>query len=155
MYLWYCAGMTTRTAIDEAVDLLEALTVGAVAVTSLALEQASVELTFAQWRVLMVLADEPDGATVSAIAARIGSANSPASRLIERMRLRGLVETGKDELDRRATRVRLAEEGGRVRERVVVRRRGLLREVLAPLGGLSPEAEREVRRLAAAVRSLS
>ena len=123
---------------DGIVDALEALVVGAVAVTTLSLAQSGVELTFAQWRVLMILADAPGGATVGEIARRIGSATSPASRLVARMRDRGMVQTQKDARDHRATLVRLSEDGRAIRDRVLTRRRELLSLAIAPIEPLTP-----------------
>ena len=140
--------METITAIDA----LESLAVGSVAVTTLALAQAGVELTFAQWRVLMVVAGGADGATVSEIAAAIGSATSPASRLITRMRGRGLVLTQKDAHDHRATRVQLSERGWAVRDRVVARRRELLSATLERLPPLTPPTVRALGDLGVALR---
>jgi DNA-binding MarR family transcriptional regulator len=138
---------------DRTVDALESLAVGAVAITTLALTQAGVELTFAQWRVLMVLADAPDGATVGEIAAKVGSATSPASRLIARMRDREMVVTHKDDLDHRATRVHLSEHGWAVRDRVLTRRRDLLTAALARHEPVSPEVHRRLGELAHALRT--
>ena len=139
---------------DGIIDALESLAVGAVAVTTLSLAQAGVELTFAQWRVLMILGDTPDGATVGEIAARIGSATSPASRLVARMRAHGMVQTRKDPQDHRATRVQLSEEGWAIRDRVLARRRELLSRAIAPLEPLKPAARVPLDRLAAALRSI-
>jgi DNA-binding MarR family transcriptional regulator len=139
---------------DGIIDALESLAVGAVAVTTLSLAQAGVELTFAQWRVLMILADTPDGATVGEIAGRIGSATSPASRLVARMRTHGMVQTRKDPRDHRATRVQLSDEGWAIRDRVLVRRRELLSMAIAPLEPLKPAARVPLDRLAAALRSI-
>ncbi|MDA8202827.1 MAG: MarR family transcriptional regulator [Chloroflexi bacterium] len=129
----------------SALDVLESLTVGSVAVTARAIAQSGVELTFAQWRVLQVVADGPDGRTVGEIAARLAAANSPASRLVTRMRRRNLVTTEQDERDHRATRVRLTEQGREVRDRVIARRRALLAEAISAAPDL-PEAS--VERLA-------
>ena len=144
----YAASMETITAIDA----LESLAIGSVAVTTLALTQAGVELTFAQWRVLMVVADGADGATVSEISAAIGSATSPASRLVTRMRDRGLVLTQKDAHDHRATRVHLSERGGAVRDRVVARRRELLASTLERLPPPTPPVARALADLGVALR---
>jgi DNA-binding MarR family transcriptional regulator len=139
---------------DGIIDALESLAVGAVAVTTLSLAQAGVELTFAQWRVLMILANMPDGATVGEIAGRIGSATSPASRLVARMRAHGMVQTRKDPLDHRATRVQLSDQGWAIRERVLARRRELLSMAIASLDPLEPTARVPLDRLAAALRSI-
>ena len=136
-----------------AVDALELLAIGSVAVTTLALAQAGVELTFAQWRALMVVAEGAEGATVSEIAVAIGSATSPASRLVTRMRDRGLVLTRKDARDHRATRVHLSERGWAVRDRVMTRRRELLGCTLRQLPPLPPPVARTLGELGQAMRT--
>ncbi len=133
------------------VDVLESIAVGSVAVTALALAQAGVELTFAQWRVLVVISDLADGATVGEIATRIGSAHSPASRLVARMRRHGLVATEQDTHDRRATRVRMTDHGRDVRERVVGRRRALLEEAVGA-NPLPPTVAQRLDALAGLLR---
>ncbi|MGC8633417.1 MAG: MarR family winged helix-turn-helix transcriptional regulator [Candidatus Limnocylindrales bacterium] len=136
----------------DALDTLESLAVGAVAATTLALAHARVELTFAQWRVLMVVAEGPDGATVGEIAASLGAAISPASRLVARMRARGLVLTQKDAHDHRATRVHLSELGWAVRGRVLAGRRDQLRAALERVPPLTPAAVGELDQVARALR---
>lgn len=56
------------------VDGLERLVVAGVALTtrSLSTARADLDLTLAQWRVLVVLGDAADGATISQVAGRIG-----------------------------------------------------------------------------------
>ncbi len=136
----------------SSVDALESLAVGAVAVTTLALAQAGVELTFAQWRVLMVIADRQEGATVSEIAEQIGSAMSPASRLVTRMRARDLVVTEKDTRDHRVTRVQLSPRGQEVRGRVLGRRRELLEAAVIRCGPLTPDVASACLEIGTALR---
>jgi DNA-binding MarR family transcriptional regulator len=133
---------------------LESLAVGLVAVTSLALARAGVELTFAQWRVLMVVSQHDEGATVGEVARRIGSAISPASRLITRMRRRGLVVAEKDPHDHRATRVRLSEQGRAVRDRVLAQRRELLHAAAQGLEPLPPSILRQLSELGATLETI-
>lgn len=113
---------------------LEAIVFGSVAVTARALQGADVELTVAQWRVLVIVGRSSAGASVSDVAARLGSELSPASRLIGRLERRGLVATSKSERDRRVTRVRLTDRGRAIRREVFGRRRAILAEVLAGVG---------------------
>lgn len=138
----------------DALDALERLAVGAVAATSLALARSGVELTFAQWRVLVVLASRRDPVAVGEVADRIGSAASPASRLIARMRARGLLRTERDPRDRRVTRVRLSDEGLEVWRLVVSRRRELLATALAGCGGLRGRTAAALQRLGTALEAL-
>jgi DNA-binding MarR family transcriptional regulator len=133
-------------------DALEAVAFGSVAVTSRALLAVGLELTFAQWRVLVVVGEDPTGATVTEIASRLGAEISPASRLVGRLALRGLVETRKDDRDRRVTRVTITESGREVREAVIARRREMLGQVLAAAGPIGPETEAVLERIGAAFR---
>jgi DNA-binding MarR family transcriptional regulator len=115
------------------VDVLERLVFGAVGLTTVALEEAgaAVDLTFPQWRVLVVVGERPAGIRVGLVAGRIGAAVPSTSRLLRRMEKRGLVDSARDETDRRATLVRLTPVGQRVRDRIVERRRALIRALVA------------------------
>jgi len=131
---------------------LEAVAFGSVAVTTRALATVGLELTFAQWRVLVIVGERPDGATVTEIAARLGAEISPVSRLVSRIARRGLVATGKDDRDRRVTRVTITDAGRDLRRTVLARRRALLREVLAVAGPIEPDAEAALGRIGDAFR---
>ena len=96
---------------------------GAVGVTARAVAEAAPELSLLQWRVLVVLAGSPDGRTVSEVADRIGSRLPATSRLLGRLRRRGLVEAHKDQPDARLTTVTLAADGLALHGRVVQQRR--------------------------------
>ncbi|HEY5495613.1 MAG TPA: MarR family transcriptional regulator [Candidatus Limnocylindrales bacterium] len=116
---------------NELIDILERLAVGSVAVTGRAIAAAGADLSFVQWRVLLIVGEREDGATVGEIAARIGAHVSPASRLVSRLKRRGVVRTAKDDSDGRVTRVRLTESGLDLRGRVLEQRRRDLALVLA------------------------
>jgi len=131
---------------------LEAVAFGSVAVTTRAIAAAGLDLTFAQWRVLVVVGERPNGATVTEIAARLGAEISPVSRLVSRLARRGVVKARKDDQDRRVTRVTVTDEGRELRETVIARRRELLADVLAAAGPIGPEAEAALERIGAAFR---
>jgi DNA-binding MarR family transcriptional regulator len=134
-------------------DALEALAFGSVAVTSRALTTVGLELTFAQWRVLVVVGENPEeGATVTEIAARLGAEISPVSRLVGRLARRGLVDADKDERDRRVTRVTVSERGRELRDTVIERRREFLTEVLAAAGPIEPDVVAALDRIGGAFR---
>ena len=133
-------------------DALEAVSFGAVAVTSRALAAVGLELTFAQWRVLVVVGEKPSGATVTEIAARLGAEVSPVSRLVSRLVRRGIVTVVKDEHDRRVTRVTVSEAGREIRDTVIERRREFLAEVVAAAGPIEPDAAAALARIGAAFR---
>jgi DNA-binding MarR family transcriptional regulator len=129
------------------------LAFGSVAVTSRALATVGLELTFAQWRVLVVVGEKPEeGATVTEIADRLGAEISPVSRLVSRLAGRGLVVSDKDERDRRVTRVKVSDAGSEIRDAVIERRRELLAEVLAAAGPIEPDVVAALDRIGGAFR---
>jgi DNA-binding MarR family transcriptional regulator len=136
-------------------EALEAVTFGAVAVTTRALATTGLELTFAQWRVLVIVGEGDAGAAVSDIATRLGSELSPASRLVGRMARRGFVTLVKDDLDRRVTRVTLTSAGSALRQAVLERRLALLREILAAAGPVSSDVVAGLQRIGEAFRRFS
>src|SRR5574340_642167 len=145
--------MRPRTTADPAlVDVLERLVVGAVGLTTVALEEegAAVELTFPQWRALVVVGERTSGIRVGLVARRIGASVPAASRLLRRMEDRGLVRSARDESDRRATLVALTPIGSRVRRAIVARRRALLVELVQGIS-LPPAALPALSELADAV----
>jgi DNA-binding MarR family transcriptional regulator len=134
-------------------DALEAVAFGSVAVTSRALATVGLELTFAQWRVLVVAGEKPEeGATVTEIADRLGAEISPVSRLVSRLARRGLVTAYKDDRDRRVTRVTVSDAGREIRDTVMTRRRELLSEVLAAAGPIEPDVVAALDRIGGAFR---
>jgi DNA-binding MarR family transcriptional regulator len=126
---------------------LEQIAVGSVAITALALEQARADLTFPQWRVIVIAGLKPRGVAVSEIATRIGSSISATLKLVQRMQRRGLVSLEKASEDRRVTLVRPAPAGEALWTAVVGRRRIILAEVLDRLGPLDEPADRLIERL--------
>jgi DNA-binding MarR family transcriptional regulator len=141
----------TRASIDALADDLERIAVGSVGLTTRALAQANTgfDLTFPQWRALLVLGEEPDGARIGEVAARVGVTLPATGRLLRRLERRGLTALSVDELDRRATRARLTERGRAARETILAHRRAVLREIAAGL----PHAERE--RLGGGLREIA
>jgi DNA-binding MarR family transcriptional regulator len=137
---------------ERARAALEAVALGSVAVTTRALATVALELTFAQWRVLVIVGDTSDGATVTEIALRLGAEVSPVSRLVSRLARRGLVNARKDDRDLRVTRVAVTDAGRELRETVLERRRQLLAEVLAEAGPIEPDVEAALDRIGMAFR---
>lgn len=137
----------TGVVASAVVDALETIAYGTVAVTTRALAALGLELTFPQWRVLIVVGNRPDGASISDIAELLGSELSPTSRLVARMVTRGLVRLEKHPYDRRVTMAALTDEGRVLREAVVARRRELLEEVAADVGNVDAQALDGLRRL--------
>jgi DNA-binding MarR family transcriptional regulator len=126
-----------------------------VAVTTRALASTALDLTFVQWRVLVIVGEDEDGATVSEIAIRLGAEISPLSRLVGRLARRGLVATGKDERDRRVTRVNLTDAGRAIRETVIRRRRELLAVVLAGIGPIGADVVAVLEQIGDGFRSFT
>jgi len=137
----------TGVAQPAIVDALETIAYGTVAVTTRALAALGVELTFPQWRVLIVVGNRPEGVSVSEIGELLGSELSPTSRLVSRMASRGLVALQKHPYDRRVTLVTLTDDGRVLRQAVVTRRRELLEEVAADVGPVDPGALDGLQRL--------
>jgi DNA-binding MarR family transcriptional regulator len=116
-------------------DHLERLFVAGVAITTRALNEATpdLELTFPQWRVLLIVGESGDGATVSEVAARVGVTVPATSRQLRRLAGRGLLLIAPDQRDRRAVRARLTAEGGAVRDQILGYRRQRIAETVAGL----------------------
>jgi len=144
--------MGTQTRSGRAHAALEAVAFGSVAVTTRALLTVSPDLTFGQWRALVIVGEQPDGATVSEIAARLGAEISPVSRLVSRLVARGLMVRAKDVQDRRVTRVSMTPSGRELRETVLERRRAILGGVLEDAGPMEPEVEAALERIGRAFR---
>jgi DNA-binding MarR family transcriptional regulator len=143
--------MRTGAPVDLAQSALEAIAFGSVAITTRALATSGIDLTFAQWRVLVIVGEHPEGATVTEIATRLGGEISPVSKLVARVSRRGLVRTSKDDRDRRVTRVRVTDEGGELRQTVLDHRRRLLADVLADAGPIEPDVAGALDRIGIAI----
>jgi DNA-binding MarR family transcriptional regulator len=125
---------------DDLVGVLERLVVGSVAITARAIAAADAELTFMQWRVLLVVGEHDEGRAVGEIATRMGAHASPASRVVSRLKRRGLVWTDKGDLDKRVVFVRLTEAGRDLRTRVLEQRGRDLAEVIGAMSVTPTEA---------------
>jgi DNA-binding MarR family transcriptional regulator len=115
--------------------LLERIVLAGVGLTTRALEEAApgIDLTFPQWRVLLVLGESADGATVSEVAGRISVTLPATSRQLRRLARRGLLEVGPDARDRRAVRARLTADGLAARARILRFRRRRIEERAAQM----------------------
>lgn len=122
--------------IDGSIEDLERIVIGAVGVTTQALEQAAPgdDLTFSQWRALLILGDAAEGCRVGEVAARVGVTLPATSRLLRRLERRDLVTLRPDETDRRATRARLTPRGREVRDAILAYRRSALLEIAERAG---------------------
>ena len=142
------SSLTTRAIVDA----LERIVFAGVALTTRSLSEAraDLDLTLAQWRVLVVLGETEDGATISQVAGRIGVTLPATSRQLRRLERRGLVDVSRDERDRRATRVRLTSLGRSARDDVVSFRRRKIAGFAASLD-LDPAMAVQLARIADAL----
>ncbi len=132
---------------------VERIVVASVAVTARALLEVAPELTFLQWRVLVVV-DQPGGVSVGTVAVAVGAKPAAMSRLVGRLRMRGLVETSRGEEDARIVFVRLTERGELIRARIYERRRLEIREALDNTP-LSPDATSSVNSIAQIIEAIA
>jgi DNA-binding MarR family transcriptional regulator len=144
----------SRSSFEQASAALERIALGAVAVTTRALAMVGVELTFAQWRAMVIVGEREVGATVTEVAERLGSEISPTSRLVRRLVARGFVVTQKDDADRRVTRVAITPAGAAIRRAVLERRRMVLDQVLAGAGEVDPSIAAFLDRIGDGFRGL-
>ena len=129
-------GLAGAMAIATALgDDLERIAVGTVGLTTRVITEAAAphDLTFPQWRTLLVVGDASDGARVGTVASRVGATLPATGRLLRRLERRGLLALTVDEQDRRATRATLTDEGHRVRAAILAQRQTALREIVAGL----------------------
>ena len=117
----------------ELVDILQRIAFGSVAMTQSALMHATggLELTFIQWRAVLVVGESEAGCRVGEVARRTMGTLPSTSRLLQRLERRGLLTLARDETDRRATRARLTDEGRRVRDAVLAYRGAQLATIAA------------------------
>jgi DNA-binding MarR family transcriptional regulator len=115
-------------------DQLDQLAVQLVAVTNAAIvDVGASDLTFSQWRTLMVLGSSDGPLRVHEIADRVNASMPSASRLVQRMERRGLVSSSRDPRDGRGRRIAVTDKGAVLRRAVVDRRRTLIEQSLAEL----------------------
>jgi len=133
-------------------ESLERIIFAGVAMTTVALGSVrpAIDLTFPQWRVVVVLGGEPDGVRISEVAQQVGVTLPATSRQLRRLERRGLVAVAPDQRDRRAAIARLTDEGLRARDAVIAYRRAQLAKVAEPFES-SPETRRELARVAGAL----
>lgn len=137
--------------LQRLADSMEVIVIGSVGLTARALSHASpeAELTFSQWRALLVVGEDDLGTRVGRVAERVGVTGPATSRMLRRLNERGLVTLTIDKDDRRATRARLTPTGRRIRNAIVRYRR---RALMSLVEGI-PAAEREALTRAAAAMS--
>lgn len=116
-------------------DSLERIIIAGVALTTVAIASArpAIDLTFPQWRVLVIVGDALDGTRISDVARQMGVTLPATSRQLRRLERRGLVTVSRNELDRRSWIVRLTMEGQLARASVLAHRKARLVELATSL----------------------
>ena len=124
----------------EVALVIERLIVAGVAATTVALADVRprLDLTFAQWRALLIVGRASDGLTVSEVARRIGTTLPATSRQLRRLEGRGLLALATDDIDRRATRARITPDGEEWRRAILDHRR---QSIAAALPTSDPSAD--------------
>lgn len=117
---------------DATVQAIEFVARATVGMTMRALADAmpELDLSLLQWRALLIIGDDPAGARVGQVGDGVGVPLPAASRLVQRLQRRGLVQVERDPDDGRATRVRPTHVGLQTRSRVLACRRTLISEAL-------------------------
>lgn len=120
---------------SRVVAAIERIVIAGVGMTTISLASGGggVELTMPQWRVLMLLGGDADGARVSHVAGALGVTLPATGRQLRRLAWRGLLVLEPDAHDRRVTRARLTSVGWALRSAVLAERRRLIVAALADL----------------------
>ena len=110
------------------VNDLEQVVMSSVALMARVLAEVTPDLTFLQWRVLVILgaADGDRGVSVGEVAADLGARVPATSRVLTRLRARGLVAVGRDAHDGRLRMAQLTIAGRAMHDTVRERRRSEL-----------------------------
>lgn len=139
----------TEPAVAES---LERIIFAGVALTTVAFTKAQpdFELTFPQWRVLVVLGAARDGVRISEVARLVGVTLPATSRQLQRLARRGLVTVGRDERDRRAALARLTPDGRAARDAILAYRKARIVEITTPFES-NASLRRELDRIADAL----
>ena len=113
---------------QRVLDAIDGLALGLVAVTERAITQTvgELDLTLAQWRVLLVVGQSRTPLRVGDVADRIQASLPSTSRILRRLERRGLLSTERDDRDRRATLVQLTATGAATRRKVIQARQRLI-----------------------------
>jgi DNA-binding MarR family transcriptional regulator len=133
------------------IDAIERIVVAGVAMTNAALAgEAGTDLTFPQWRVLVILGSAPDGLPVAEISRRISVTLPATGRQLRRLEHRGLVRLEPDAHDRRVTRATLTDAGVDRRGAIMAQRRARIEGAVSGID-VSPDGVAAVDRIAAAM----
>ena len=133
-------------------DSLERVIIAGVALTTVAISRAQpgMDLTFPQWRVIVVLGTTEGGMRIGEVARRVGVTLPATSRQLRRLERRGLVAVARDERDRRAALASLTPDGLAVRAAILAYRKQQIVEITADFETNS-SLRRELERIADAL----
>jgi DNA-binding MarR family transcriptional regulator len=107
------------------------------------------ELTLTQWRALIVLSESAASLRISDLGRRIGASLSSTSRLVSRLRARGVVNLRPSNADRRVSLITLTDRGRHVVSEVRSARHDLILAAIKDLDATLDEAfEKDLARLA-------
>ena len=113
--------------VPSYLDAIERITFASVALTTRVLDEvAGADLTMLGWRVLVIVGHASGDLRLGELADRLGISRPSATKAVQRLQRRGLVETARDHADARGRRLRLTPDGIQLRETVLARRRRLL-----------------------------
>jgi DNA-binding MarR family transcriptional regulator len=142
--------MTVISQLTVAASLEQIIFAG-VALTTVAISAArpDLDLTFPQWRVLVVLGESPVGMRIGEVSRRVGVTLPATSRQLHRLERRGLIAVSPDDRDRRASRARLTPAGQEAHDAIIAYRRARIAEIAAPFEP-DDELRGQVLRLAEA-----
>jgi DNA-binding MarR family transcriptional regulator len=145
------------SALDRATDSLLDASRALVAVAVRSLAEVEQTVTLQQYRALVLLWERPERLTRD-LAAELGVHASTATRLCDRLSAKRLLERRVSERDRREAELQLTDEGRRLVEQVLARRRAEIRRIartmpddllVAAVAGLSAFSEAAARAAAA------
>jgi DNA-binding MarR family transcriptional regulator len=114
---------------DEVVDAVLAATRMLVAIAARSVAATDEDVTLAQYRALVVLCYNGPQRTID-LAEELGVGSSTATRMVDRLVRRTLVQRTTDPQDRRATSVAVTDAGRAVVEAVTARRRAEFSQIL-------------------------
>jgi DNA-binding MarR family transcriptional regulator len=108
------------------------------------------DITRQQYNVLRILRGQyPEPATVNLIKERMLEKMSDTSRIVERLRIKGLLERADGKTDKRSVEITITAEGLELLKKM----RGPVEELEGVLDNLSPEEARELNTLLDKIRT--
>jgi DNA-binding MarR family transcriptional regulator len=126
--------VAAKASIVLVLDQLDELAVEIGSATNTAITEVGAgELSFPQWRLVAVLGSATGPMRPNEIAARMSASMPSTSRLVHRLRRRGLISSARDPRDGRGRLISLTPKGAALKSGVVARRRALMEACLADL----------------------